>query len=267
MVVSRSALLHVVLPLCTLGPRLGNTLPAFAYDIDTVLELTSLLQLQRAVADVDIALCSGLLSAAQGGGVPAANGQAARGMVRRLLKQQMRARNVGASAVAAALRTNSMTRQQAAEASGHAKEAEERLAAILEYSGGGQLTDALDRPFQFMRPEELTLYHRALATAQQELEAAFECFALDERQGAVSLLNRGEAPPASLLAAVLGQPGYAAREKSIAEAIAALPSPAGTALTRSSLQAQLDMDYRDEQLKLRAPLVETRADDGAPPRP
>ena len=45
-----------------------------------------------------------------------------------------------------------------------------------------------------MRPDELTFYHRALASARQELELACACFPAEERREAVALAARIGSP-------------------------------------------------------------------------
>ena len=79
----------------------------------------------------------------------------------------------------------------ATEAEEHAREAQERLAAILEYGAfDGRRTNALNEPVPLMTPDELRFVHRALVSAQRELTAAFDCFGADERREAARFAAR-----------------------------------------------------------------------------
>ena len=269
---SRSSVLRQLLVLhSTMLLPLAPTPPASAAaDLDVAIALTPLLQLRTAVADVDGELFADLLlqpaRVTSAGGIEVEAGSVMRGTVRKIL-QQGRPRDAGKFLAEIGRRSGQLNSARATEVENRSREAQERLAAVLEYERTNSFkTDALGNREPFMRPEELTFVHRALVSAREELEAACSLFPTEERtQAAVFLtqLNSKE-PGGSTLpnsdesgapssrsggggvgAGASADVALRARDAAIATAIAELPSPVGTALTRSDLQAALDNAYRE----------------------
>ena len=163
------------------------TPPAFGANLDVAFALTPVLQLREAVTNLDAELFSGLLQSAQG--VAAADGDATRSSIRKLLNNaQGRPREVGNALADAGRRARLLSKAAANELEGHAREAEERLAAILEYDQTNSFkTDALGNREPLMRPDELSFIHRALISARQELDEVFACLPAEERAQATAL--------------------------------------------------------------------------------
>jgi hypothetical protein len=163
--------------------------------------------------------------------------------VRKLLKES-RLREQSRLAVEAALDARRLRRQAAAEAEAHAHEAEYRLVSILEFDASSSFKkDVLGRPTTLMRPEELLFYHKSLYLAAEEIRLAVACFGDEDANEADRLSRRVARARASAPAEI-----RSARELDLAivDAIAALPSVAGTVLTRGDLQATLDNAWRED---------------------
>ncbi|EOD15710.1 hypothetical protein EMIHUDRAFT_436736 [Emiliania huxleyi CCMP1516] len=195
---SRRAAAAAALPL--LPALLLPSPPASAregYDLETAFALTAVLDLRAMVLDVDRRLFAGLLRSPPATSVTAEEGAGARAEVRRLLAPDVSPRERVRDALSLARKARrielcSAGRGCAAtEAEEHAREAQERLAAILEYGAfDGRRTNALNEPVPLMTPDELRFVHRALVSAQRELTAAFDCFGADERREAARFAAR-----------------------------------------------------------------------------
>ena len=179
--------------------------------------------------------------------------------MRKLLKQYPPTVQIKA-ATAAAQRAKLLDRRAAEAAVGRTREAEERLVSILEYDAADALKkDLLGNVAPLMRPDSVRFFHRALLSAQTELDAAAACFGDEERalatkfaaQAAVRTATEpggdddalARLPPRPFGRAALG--GYASaseREAAVARAIAGLPAPPA-ALNRGDLQNQLNNEY------------------------
>lgn len=216
---------------------------ATAFDLQTALAIAPLAQYSQSIEDIDSFLFSGLLQQQQPPpvGIPSEHGATTRKLVTKLLKEG-RARQLSQDATAAALEARVLTRAQAAEVERHAKEAEECLAAIVEADAATGLNrDALNYELTFMRPTELRFYHRALLTAQAEIDLAYGCFGDDERQAATMLSKRA--------ATATSGPRLTSAERDalVVAALDTLPSPVGTFLTRGDLQRKLDDAYVEKR--------------------
>jgi len=258
---TRAHVVRQLLPALLLVPA-SSPLRATAANLDVAFALTPLFQLRGAIADLDGRLFAELLQSPErvsaSGGVATTEGVATRGSVKKLL-QQGRPRDLGRDAVDAGQEAGLLDRRRADEVAGHAREAEELLSAILEYDRTNSFKfDALGSPATTMRPEELDFYHRALVAAREEIDRACACFPSEERNQASSLVarmgaNTPQVGQATNLPTLDGAPTAAPavsltlpeRDKAIAKAIAALPSPVGTALTRGDLQSNLNNAYQE----------------------
>ena len=223
-----------------LSPRSAN-----AFDLQTALAVAPLVQYSQSIEDIDSFLFSGFLQQPlqqpQPAGISSEAGATARKLVTKLLKEG-RARQLSQDATAAALEARVLTRAQAAEVERHTKEAVECLAAIVESNAATGLNrDALNYEMPFMRPEQLRFYHRALLTAQTEIDLATACFGEDERQAATMLSKRA--------ATAASGPRLTTTERDalVVAALDLLPSPLGTFLTRGDLQRQLDDAYVEKR--------------------
>lgn len=221
--------------------------PACAADIGTALALAPLLQLRAEVAFAEDSLAAEVLRAAAAPddvGVQAATGDAVVGRVR-LALQQFRPRE-SAIDLASAARQAGVIDVGAAEAvRSHGREAQERLAAVVESDAQDALLrrDDLRTPLPFMRPERLLFVHRTLVVALEEVDAAFLCFREDERRDAIKLAS-GATNKVPLIAP--GMPGYepaSLRGDAVSVAIGKLP---GTppARFRSDLQNTREDEWR-----------------------
>lgn len=214
--------------------------PAEAADLGTQLALAALVQTRYSVSAIDGALFESLLDPAGGAaktGIEISQGEACRFRIRKLLQSASRPRSIVASMDGLPKQLGSAA---AAEVERHAREAEERLAAILEYDRANALkTDALGNSVALMSPAELDYYHRALRSAQAELELALLRFDAEDRKEAARLAL-GSQP-----AIELAERRVAERDGRISEAILGLPDWRGTALTRGDLQVQLDNAWRE----------------------
>ena len=267
-------MLHATALLLVSPPPL--TRPAVAADLEVQLTLASLLAVRGAVADADGLLFAELLREPErvekAGGVAATEGAAARKMVVALLRQgQLRelgreAARLGRRSRQLELFASSSSRKGCTgdEVANHAREAEERLAAILDFDAANAFKrDALGNVAQLMRPEELSFYHRAFVSAREEIERACACFSSEELRGAAAIVARTGATPFGLSTSLASEstpmpPSMAAyvgslteRDAAIASAIGRLPSPVGTALTPSDLQRSLDNAWRESNAKQR----------------
>ena len=227
-------------------------------DIDTQISLAPLLQLRSLVQEADEVLCEDLLGggAIKEGGVRASVGQGTVSRVRKILTLQIREQ--ASRAASTAMRERAISRRDAELVASFAREADERLASLLEADAADALKlDDLGMPLPYMRPQKVRLFHRSLVAAQEALDAAFAVFAEDDRREATrlagaaykrsvasdALATAGASSGGSLLAA----PGYeAARERddAVTRAIDALPGPA-PALFRGDLQNALDNSWRE----------------------
>ena len=272
MQLSRRVALHATALLLVPPPLLPR--PAVAADLEVQLTLASLLAVRGAVADADGFLFAELLSEPErlekAGGVAVKEGKAARKMVVALLKQgqlkelgreaaRLGRRNRQLDVFASASSRRGCTGDEVAN---HAREAEERLAAILDFDATNSYKrDALGNVAQLMRPEELSFYHRAFVSAREEIERACACFSAEELRGAAAIVAKtGSTPlglstslasdtrptPPSMTASVVS---YLERDAAIASAIGRLPSSVGTALTPSDLQRRLDNEVRESNAK------------------
>lgn len=220
--------------------------PSAADRFEVALALAPLFQLRDAVSAVDQSLFEGLMGSPEryrlGGGVSAKEGDGARSTIRRILKSKIREQSRQATAIAQQLQL--LGRGAAADADGHAREAEERLASILEYDLSNSFKrDALNNAVPTMRREELYFYHRALMVARDEIEAVTACFGNDERREAARLSSRASSAPALLSAE--GAALRAERDADVIRSINALPSQTGTVLTRGDLQRKLNNQWQD----------------------
>lgn len=256
--VTRTQLLHA-LPALLLLPA-SRTLPASAADLDVAFALTPLFQLRGAVAEADGKLFADLLqspaSVSSSGGVKTTEGATIRGLVKKIL-QQGKPRQMGRDAVDAGEQAGLLDRRRAIEVEGHAREAQELLASILDYERTNSYKfDALGNLATTMRPEELDYYHRALVAARLEIERACACFPSEEVQQAAALVARlgagASQPGSSNLPSLDGDQSNVVfagsvieRDAAITKAIAGLPSPVGTALTRGDLQSNLNNAYEE----------------------
>eukprot|EP00966_Prymnesium_polylepis_P025917 597215-Prymnesium_polylepis.2 len=222
---------------------------AAAFDLDTTLYLTTLLQLRADVAATDAQLFAGLLEPPAKSAVTTEEGRVAFLRVRKMLKEYKPV-DLGRDAVAAAVRAKALGRRDAAAAEAHAREVRERLAAVVEADAyfDGLNRDALNRAIALMPPEQLRFIHSSLRAAQVEIDEALRCFGEAERGEAVRLWERafakaGDAgPSASLGATAVAEPSDA-----VLRAIDAMPSTVGTALTRGDLQTSLNDAYRENR--------------------
>jgi hypothetical protein len=217
--------------------------PAAAADLTVQLALASLIQTKYSVANIDGALFETLLEpsgspAARRTGIDISEGEACRSRIRKLLQSASRPRTIVASIERL---PQKLGRAGADEIERHAREAEERLAAVLEYDLANALkTDALGNRVTVMSPAELEYYHRALRSAQAEIDLVLRRFDQEDRQQALRLAI-GPQP-----AAELAERRVAERDGLISEAILGLPDWRGTALTRGDLQVQLDNAWRED---------------------
>jgi hypothetical protein len=215
--------------------------PATAADRETAFELTALLQLRSAIADADEAFTAPLLASHQPlRGMEVKAGATARSMVRKVLAE-FKPRATGRLAARAAGSAGILSPRAVAEVQGHAREAEEILALVLE-------TDALD-PFKrnldgsepsFMRVAQISFLHSALMAARAQVDAAVACFGEEERFSAAELLLA--VAPSSGSAAADGPSERARereRERRVAIAIDALPSEVGTGAVAGALRRAL----------------------------
>ena len=216
------------------------TPPAVAYDMETTLALTSLLQLRGYVSDIDVALFEDLMQQKPPSGVKVVEGELTRSRIKKLLRTS--------AALPRAVLSNLplqklIGRQNADAALLHGREVEERLAAILEFDASNALKkDALNTPIQLMRPDELAFYHRALMSAQSEIDQTLTYFGDEEQREAVRFLARGE--PAAKIEASRRE--AALREAAVAAAIRELPDTTGTTLFRGDLQNSLNNQWQDD---------------------
>ena len=172
--------------------------PAAAYDMDTAFALASLIQLRTDVAATDALLFSGELrergptSAVEG--IRSAAGADARARVKRLLRQY-KPRDQGSAAAAASYKAGLLTRRQSNEAEAHAREAAERLAAVVEFDAFDDLkADYSSKLAALDTPEKLGFVHRALVSAQEELDAVFFSFGEAERAEALRFVGGAYTP-------------------------------------------------------------------------
>lgn len=248
---------------------------AGALDLETAIGLANLMQLSAAVDETDKLLAARLLVAPKAPsaspGVPTEDGDAALARVRALMKEY-RPRELGAAAAGAALKARLCTAAKADELARHGKEADERLAAILERSAIDRAlsVDALGRRAPTVRPAELLFVHRTLVAARDEVDAAIACVGSGpELQEAVrfsGVAARRPPPSASGLPPLPGEPGYSLyaneADEIIAQAILRLPSGKGTALFRSDAQNAENNEYQQRmqngRTRRRAAEVEAR---------
>lgn len=210
-VVGRADFVLSALSLAALPAR-----PAVAYDLDTAFALASLVQLRTAVADTDALLTSGELKergpTSSVDGLKAYAGADARARVKKLLRQY-KPRDQGSAAAAAAYKAGLLNRRQAYDAEAHAREAAERLATIVEFDAFDDLkADYSSKLAAIDTPEKRVFVHRALLSAQEELDAAFLSFGEAERAEALRFAGGAYKPslPADESAGLLfpGMPGY-----------------------------------------------------------
>ena len=214
--------------------------PALASDIDTAIALAPLLLLKSGIADVDEQLIDGLLQGQQAtAGIPAERAVETRLRVAKLLKEYS-PREQASEAAATASAKRLLGKREAGVAAIRAREAEERLVGILEFdTADARKKDLLGNPLELMQPDAVRFYHRSLVAAQQELDAAADCFGAEERVLATRLARGAR----GATAAAPPPPGVE-REAAILRAIETLPGP-GAALTRGDLQNALDQKWRE----------------------
>ena len=191
--------------------------PALAYDLDTAFALATLVQLRTEVAETDALLASGQLKergpTSTAEGLKAYAGADARARVKKLLRQYQ-PREQGSTAAMASYRAGLLSKRQAYEAEAHAREAAERLATIVEFDAFDDLkADYSSKLAAIDTPEKMTFVHRALLSAQEELDAAFLSFGESERSEAVRFAGGAYQPaiPAGGDSTGLlfpGMPGY-----------------------------------------------------------
>ena len=273
-----SAVGHLLaLPLCLLPSP-----PALAADLDTVLALVPIVQAREYIADLDGILFAALLQPKLPSGIASTDGANARKLIKQLLKEAQ-LKDAAKFLVAAGKRAGQLDGKRLASAplssavEGHAREAQERLTAILEFDAANSFkTDALGEPSLLMRPDELLFYHKALVGAREELDQVCLSFGAEERQEAATLAAKlaptakpvgaatnlptlGDEGSGSWPYVVPGSRGYAgslaARDAAIVQAIGALPSPVGTALTRSDLVRLANEEYQEQRSKGKAPTL------------
>jgi hypothetical protein len=148
--------------------------PALASELDVVFALAPLLQARTALISVDTNLFAELLAAParvdSAGGVATEEGATARKAVKSLL-QQAKLRKQGEELASVGRRVGALDGLGVREVTGHAREAEERLAAILEFDASYAFKrDALGDRLTTMRPDELAFYHGTLVSARQEVD-------------------------------------------------------------------------------------------------
>lgn len=156
--------------------------PAAAYyNLETALALAPLLQLRAAVVEMDEALSSGQL---REGYFQAAEGAEARARVKKLLKKY-KPREQGIAAIKAARTANLLSEREANAARVHVLEAAERLAAVVEFDSWDNLDADYSSKFASLdTPEKRRFAHRAMVSAEEELDAAFACFGDAEQREA-----------------------------------------------------------------------------------
>ena len=220
--------------------------PAAAFDMQTTLALAPLLQLSALADDIDDFLFASVLASRDSAAsVPTTTGTQARRMVQGMLVNGQPL-EVARQAVSLAMKAQLLTRSEGSEATGHAKEAVERLASILEYESTNSFKrDALNQVAELMRADELLFFHKTLLAAQAELDSCVGSFGEEERRGAVGLVERIN------IGLVDGQPRPTASERGIirariSSAISAMPSTVGTALTPGDLIRTLNDRQRGE---------------------
>ena len=217
--------------------------PALASDIDTAIALAPVLLLKSAISDVDEQLLDGLLQAqpAVAAGIPMARAADTVALVRKLLNEYS-PRAQARQAADVAMRAKLLDRRAAAHAPARAREAEELLAGILEFDAAdARKKDLMGNLNEVMRPDAVRFYHRSLVRAQQELDAAVDCFGAEER-ALTAKLARGALGPKARVPPAPGEERE--REAAVLRAIEALPGP-GAALTRGDLQNALDNKWRE----------------------
>ena len=217
--------------------------PALASDIDTAIALAPVLLLKSAISDVDEQLLDGLLQGqpAIAAGIPMQRAADTVALVTKLLKEYS-PREQARQAADTAMRAKLLGRREAGTAAARVREAEELLAGILEFDAAdARKKDLMGNLNEVMRPDAVRFYHRSLVKAQQELDAAVDCFGAEERV-LTAKLARGAL---GLKAGVPPPPGVEReREAAVLRAIEALPGP-GAALTRGDLQNALDNKWRE----------------------
>ena len=210
---------------------------AVAYDLQTAIALAPLVQFSAAVDDIDAFLFSGLLEQRPPSGIQKEQGATACKLVKQLLREG-RAREAAREAAAVAVKARVLTTPAAAEVERRAREAEERLAAIVETDAiDGLKRDQLNKELLSMRPEQLRFYHRALTSARSELGLACACFGADERRAALGLAagaSTADSVGATAYTERSAAERLAARDARILAAIDQLPEVKGSALRRAS---------------------------------
>lgn len=217
--------------------------PALASDIDTAIALAPVLLLKSAISDVDEQLLDGLLQGqpAIAAGIPMERAADTVALVTKLLKEYS-PREQARQAADTAMRAKLLSRREAGTAATRAREAQELLAGILEFDAAdARKKDLMGNLNEVMRADAVRFYHLSLVKAQQELDAAVDCFGAEERVLTAKLARgalgnkAGVPPPPSV---------EREREAAVLRAIEALPGP-GAALTRGDLQNALDNKWRE----------------------
>ena len=226
--------------------------PASAYDLETSFAVASIIQLHGVVEDTDTLLTAELLkqqAAKSVPDIPREYGVEARSRVKRIIKE-LQPEMIGNFAASTALKAKVLSRDQAHAVQAHCKEAEERLAGILEADAlDARKKNALGQLDPSMRPEELRFLHRSLMAADLEVKAAVACFGEDERRAAAKFASSAVVPLSPIGESARPTTGDVvgpAREEAIKRAIDAMPVTSGTALTRSSLQNKLENEFVSE---------------------
>ena len=217
--------------------------PALASDIDTAIALAPVLLLKFAISDVDEQLLDGLLQGqpAVAAGIPQERAADTVALVTKLLKEYS-PREQARQAADTAMRAKLLGKRDAGTAATRVREAEELLAGILEFDAAdARKKDLMGNLNEVMRPDAVRFYHRSLVKAQQELDAAVDCFGAEERALTAKLArgalgNKAFVPPPPSV--------EREREAAVLRAIEALPGP-GAALTRGDLQNALDNKWRE----------------------
>lgn len=234
-------------------------LPAFA-DVDAALNLAPILQVRSLVAEADAALVEEVLdgSALKSGGVRAATGSSTCSKVRKII-QLIKIKDQ--TAVASSYARRSIGRKEAERAIGLGREADERLASLLEADAADALkADDLGMPLPFMPPSKVRLFHRTLVAAQEDLDAVVALFPEDDRVEAARLAGRAYSSSSSSSSqelasstgaggGLLPAAGYLAaresRDDAITRGIDALPNRPRDG--RVNLQNRLDNEWREQQ--------------------
>jgi len=172
---------------------------AGAYDLETAFALASLIQLRAAVAETDSLLTSGELKergpTSTVEGLRAYAGADVRARVKKLLRQYQ-PRDQGTAASMAAFKAGLISRKQAYEAERHAREAAERLATVIEFDAFDDMrADYSSKLAAIDTDEKRVFVHRALVSAQEELDAAFSSFGEAERAEAKRFSGGAYVPP------------------------------------------------------------------------